>query len=57
MKQKEDKRIAKRFFESPYIEICRILIEELQKWKSTKKPSTEEFLALADRLAKIIKAK
>jgi hypothetical protein len=49
------KKITKRFFEEPRLEIAKILIEELEKWESTKKVKTEEFLCLVDRLAKILK--
>jgi hypothetical protein len=45
MKQK------KEFFEDRKLEIGRILIEELTNWESAKKPTTEEFYRLVDRLS------
>lgn len=47
------KKISKRFFENERLEIGRVLIEELEAWKSTKKPTEEEFYRLVDRLAKV----
>ena len=55
-KQKKEKIYfmpKKHFFESPRLEIGRILIEELTKWKSSKKPTEQEFYQLVDRLSKI----
>jgi hypothetical protein len=43
-----------KFFESPRLEISRILIEELTYWKSADKPTDEEFYRLVERLAKVI---
>ena len=50
MKTKKIKAVPKKFFESPRLEIARILIEELTIWESAKKPTDEEFYRLVDRL-------
>jgi hypothetical protein len=47
------KKIPPRFFKGKRNEIIRVLIEELQSWKSTTKVSTEELLKLVDRLNEI----
>lgn len=44
------KKIPKRFFRDKRLEITRILISEMEKWEDAKKPTTEEFLRLIDRL-------
>lgn len=51
---KQSKRIPPRFFDGKRLEISRILIEEITKWKSSKQIATEEFIKLVDRLEKII---
>jgi hypothetical protein len=40
----------KRQFKDKRLEICRILVEELLKWKSTTAVTEEEFYKLVDRL-------
>lgn len=52
-KKIDDFKIPLRFFTGKHNKIGYILIEELQGWESTVKVSTEEFLKLVDRLAKI----
>lgn len=47
-------KIHKKFFESPRLEVGRILIEELTNWESAKKPSDEEFYRLVDRIVKTL---
>jgi hypothetical protein len=47
-------KVKKKFFESPRLEIGRVLIEELTRWKSADKPTEEEFYRLVERLTKII---
>ncbi len=39
-----------KFFEDKKLEIGKILIEELTKWKSTTAVTSEEFYHLVDRL-------
>ena len=51
------KKINKRFFVSPRLEIGRVLIQELENWESADKPTEEEFYRLVERLAKIINPK
>lgn len=46
--------MSQRFFEIPRLEICRILIDELTHWKSTKRVTETEFFKLVDRLSKVI---
>ena len=53
-KTMKEKIIPKRFFVDKRLEIIRVLIVELQGWESAKTPTTEEFLKVTDRLAKII---
>ena len=48
------KKIPKRFFKNPRMEIVRILIDELQSWKDAKSPLTEDMLRLTDRLTKVL---
>lgn len=52
MTKKTTPKIHRKFFESPRLEIGRILIEELTHWKSTKAPTEEEFYRLVDRIVK-----
>ena len=55
MKKETSKRkLHKRFFELPSLEIQRILVEELIKWESTTKVTEKEFYALVDRIIKSI---
>lgn len=42
-----------KYFQSPRLEIIRILIEELQGWESTTKVSDVEMYKLVDRLAAV----
>ena len=39
-------KIHKKFFKNKRLEISRVLIEELQDWKSTKSVNEEEFYKL-----------
>ena len=55
--KKKIRKPHKRFFESPRLEIQRILVEELINWKSTTKVTEEEFYALVDRIAKSFEKK
>ena len=50
--KKNNKKPHKKFFESPRLEVGRILIEELTDWESAKKPTDEEFYKLVDRIVK-----
>ena len=50
---KEHKTIPPRFYKAPRARICRILIEELEKWESTEKVTDKEFLKLVDKLSEI----
>ena len=50
---KKERKVHKRFFESPRLEVGRILIEELTNWKTAKTPTVEEFYRLVDRLAEL----
>ena len=50
-----EKNKTKRFFKNNQIEIARILISELEKWKDATTPTEKEFYRLIDRLCEIIK--
>lgn len=52
--KKEKKKTPKRFFESPRLEVGRILIEELTNWESARKPTEEEFYRLVDRIVRCL---
>lgn len=54
MKKNDSK---KRFFKDKRLDIGRILIEELTIWEDAKKPSSEEFYRLVDRLFLILQNK
>jgi hypothetical protein len=47
-------KAKKKFFESPRLEIGRILIDELTYWKSANGPTDEEFFRLVERLFKVL---
>ena len=45
--------IPKNFHRGKREKICRVLIEELSKWKSSEKVTTEEFVKLVEEIYKI----
>lgn len=54
MKTKK-KEIPPRIFKEPRASILRVLVDELSKWESTEKCTTQEIVKLVDRLESIIK--
>jgi hypothetical protein len=55
MKKTKIMQIPKNMNRGKRNKISLVLIEELQKWKSTTKVTTDEFCLLVERLYKIIK--
>jgi hypothetical protein len=46
-----------KFFENERLEVGRVLIDELENWKSTTTPTETEFYHLVERIYKIFRNK